>query len=141
MALPPLLKLSSTVAYRNHFRKHYVGTGPVITFDGIEVRFFPHNFDHTFFTESVRGSRIKDKFDGERARRMDWIAAVLRARTAELYRRVMANGKLRRIALVSAERYAVIIAVDKNVRRANFVTAYVVNSDSALSKMRSNPKW
>jgi len=141
MILPPMLKFSNMVAYRNHFEKHYLRTGGLITFDGIQVRFFAHNFHHAFFTESTRGSRIKDKFDWERARRMDWIAAVLRDMTVELYGRVMPNGKLRRIALAPAERYAVIISLEKNLRRANFVTAYVVNSDSALGKMRGNPRW
>jgi len=53
----------------------------------------------------------------------------------------MPNNKIRRIALLPVERYAVIIQVEKNLRKANFVTAYVVNSESAYKKMRSNPKW
>jgi hypothetical protein len=141
VTLPPLLKLSNEAAYREHFRKHYLTGTPLVTFDGIRVRFFAHNFDHAFFTESVRDSGIKDTFDWSRAERMDWVGAVLRSSAVELYRRVMPKGKVRRIALIPAERYTVVIGVEKSLRLANFVTAYVVNSDSALNKMMSNPKW
>ncbi len=141
MALPPLLKLSNEIAYRNHFWSHYVKASPLATFDGIEVRFFARNFGHAFFTEFKRGSGIKDRFDLSRVERMDWIAAVLRDPRVELYRRMMPNGKVRRIALLSPERYAVIITLEKGLKRASFVTAYVVNSDSALAKIWSNPKW
>jgi hypothetical protein len=140
MTLPPLLKLPGRNPYWGHFKKRYL-SGPLITFDGIEVRFYAHNFGHAFCTESTRGSGRKDSFDWDRAERMDWIAGVLRDGTVEVYRRVMPDGRVRRIALVPAERYAVVIAVEKNLRRAHFVTAYVVNSTSALNKMRSNPKW
>ncbi len=141
MSLPPLLNLSNEAAFREHFRRRYLMPGTLTTFDGILVRFFDRSFDHAFFTESVRGSAVKDRFDLSRAERMDWIASVLRDRTAELYRRVMPNGKVRRVALMPAERYAVIIAMERNLKRATFVTAYVVNSDSAMNKMRSNPRW
>ncbi len=141
MAPPPLLKLANEAAYRNYFFRHYVSSGPVVTFDGLEVRFFAHNFDHAFFTESERGSGVKDRFDWTRAERINWIEAVLRDSTVELYRRKMPGGRVRRIALAPAERYVVIVAVDRNPRRASFVTAYVVNNDSALRKMTGNPKW
>jgi len=141
VTLPPLLKLSSEAAYREHFRKHYLTGTPLVTFDGIRIRFFAHNFDHAFFTESVRGSGMKDRFDRSRAERMDWIGAVLCSSAVELYRRVMPKGSVRRISLVPVERYAAVIAVEKKLRSANFVTAYVVNSNSTLKKMRSNPKW
>jgi len=92
-------------------------------------------------TEAVRGSGTKDRFDLVRAEHMDWISAVLCDGTAELYRRFMPNRKLRRIALVSSEDYAVVTEVERNERRAQFVTAYVVNSAVALGKMRNNPRW
>jgi hypothetical protein len=73
---------------------------------------------------------------------MDWIKAVLEDPALEVYRRVMPDSKVRRIALEPATRYAVIIQVDpSNPLRARSITAYVVDSASALSKMRSNQKW
>jgi hypothetical protein len=73
---------------------------------------------------------------------MGWIKAVLGDPVLELYRRVMPGSKVRRIALEPATRYAVVIQMDPgNPLRARFITAYVVDSASALSKMRSNQKW
>lgn len=141
MALPPLLILSDEDGYREHFRKYYLVPGVIRTFDGIDVRFFERNFDHAFYYESVRGSGRKDRLSGQRAGRMDWIAAVLQDRSVEIYRRVMLNRTVRRIALISSERYAVVIQVNKGGKQAHFVTAYVVGSDKVLRKMRSNPKW
>lgn len=141
MPLPHLLILPDEASYRKYFKKTYVVGSPIRTFDGIEVRFFEHNFDHAFYTKSSRSSKKKDKFSSERAKQMDWIKAVLADANAELYKRAMPNNKIRRIALLPVEGYAVIIQVEKNLRKANFVTAYVVNSESAYKKMRSNPKW
>jgi hypothetical protein len=92
-------------------------------------------------TEVVRGSGKKDKFDRVRAERMDWISLVLSDGNVELYRRLMPDRKLRRIALFSSESYAVITQVERNGNRAQFVTAYTVNSAAALGKMRSNLTW
>lgn len=139
--LPPLLRLDGESAYRDHFRDGYLPPAEIHTFDGIHVRFFDGNFHHAFYCESSRGSGKKDRWSLQRAERMDWIAAVLQDRTAELYRRDMPDRTVRRIALIPSERYTVVIQVNKDQRRANFVTAYVVESDTALRKMRSNPKW
>lgn len=72
---------------------------------------------------------------------MDWIAAILKDGKAELYKRIMPDDAVRRIALWGQERYTAIIHMDKSGRRANFVTAYSVDSDVALQKMRGNPAW
>lgn len=141
MDLPPLLVLADEAAYKAHWIQEYVTPGSVKTFDGIDVRFFARNFDHAFFTEVVRGSGKKDKFDRVRAERMDWISLVLSDGNVELYRRLMPDRKLRRIALVSSESYAVITQVERNGNRAQFVTAYTVNSTAALGKMRNNLTW
>ena len=141
MPLPPLLHLPNEEAYRVHFEKLYLPPAVIQTFDGVHVRFFPRNFHHAFYCKSKRDSDSKDMFSRQRAERMDWIADVLQDNSAELYRRVMDRGTVRRIALRSAERYVVIVQVEKNEKRANFVTAYVVESGEALRKMRSNPRW
>jgi hypothetical protein len=141
MALPPLLVLPDEKAYKAHWLENYVFLSPLITFDGIAVRFFAEVFDHAFFRESKPRSRVKDFLDFDRAKRMDWVAAVLRDGSVELYRRVMPNGKIRRIALVFSERYAVIVQLGGLGKPARFITAYVVHNDSALRNMRSNPPW
>ena len=145
MTLPPLLNLPNETACREHFQKDYLPPAVIHTFDGIHVRFFPRNFDHAFYCESVRGSGIDDRFSHQRARRMDWITAVLQDGSAELYRREMRDKRghptVRRIALRPVERYVVVIQMAKSGKRANFVTAYVVRSDEAFKKMRGNPAW
>ncbi len=141
MVLPPLLMLGDEAAYRKHWLQNYVDSSPLTTFDGIAVRFFPEAFDHAFFKDSITRSSAKDTFDFERARRMDWIASVLGNSSTELYRRLMSNGKTRRIALVTSKRYAVIIQLGAVRKPARFITAYLVDSESALKNMRANPKW
>lgn len=142
MTLPPLVILPDEAAYEIHFRREYINKSPITTFDGIEVWFFGHSFNHAFYVKSSRKSdEKKEKFSEERARQMNWIGEVLIDPTAEIYRRIMPDGKIRRIALLPVERYAVIIQVEKGLKKANFVTAYSVTSESAYINMKSNPIW
>ena len=143
MALPTLVIYTTEAEYRNHFIDKYVGqANSVITFDGLIVRFFPESFDHAFFTSSRRKFPRKNQFDRDRAERIDWIKYILENPTMEVYRRVMPNGKMRRIALEPTTPYTVIVQINlKYPTQARFITAYIVNSQSALRKMRSNPKW
>lgn len=141
MLLPSLLTLPDEQSYRVHFITQYCNA-PTVTFDGIAVRFFLNMFDHAFYRDSSRMAKDKANFDLQRAQRMDWIRTVLTDPSVELYRRVMLNSKIRRIALEPTVRYAVIIQIDnRNPLRARFITAYIVDSNSALGKMRSNPQW
>ncbi|GAB4543575.1 MAG: hypothetical protein Kow0063_36850 [Anaerolineae bacterium] len=141
MPLPPLLVLPGEKDYRAHFEAEYC-RAPVVTFDGISVHFFPGMFDHAFYRDSSPTARDKANFDLQRAQRMSWIKVMLDNPTSELYRRVMPNSKVRRIVLEPTAPYAVIIQIDsRDPSRARFITAYVVNSASALRKMRSNPRW
>jgi hypothetical protein len=139
---PPLLKLPGEDEYRAHYRTVYVNGGPVVTFDGMEVSFFPEQFAHSFYRDSTPTAKDKAHFDRERAERMDWIGAVLRDSAAEVYRREMDNSRRHRIALWLHERYAVIVQIRRNrPNSARFITAYVVDSNRALAKMRGNPRW
>lgn len=141
MPLPPLLLLPDETAYHEHFQAQYC-SAPVVTFDGIAVRFFSGGFHHAFYRDSSATAHDKAVFDLERARRMDWIKAVLADPTVELYRRKMPDSQIRRIALEPTTHYAVVIQIDRrNPARARFITAYVVDSGSALVNMRSNPRW
>jgi hypothetical protein len=141
MPLLPLLVLPDDRNYRAHFEAQYC-RAPVLTFDGIAVQFFPEMFDHAFYRDSSPTAQDKAVFDLQRAQRMDWIRAVLADPSVELYRRVMPNSKVRRIALESTTLYTVIIQMDpRSSSRARFITAYVVDSASALAKMRANPRW
>jgi hypothetical protein len=142
MCPPPLLRLADEGAYRQHYENALVRGGPILTFDGLSVAFYPEQFRHAFFRDSSRTARDKARFDLQRAGRMDWIRAVLEDSSAEVYRRHMPDGTTRRIALWLQERYAVIVELRKGrPNQGRFITAYVVDSESALAKMRSNPRW
>ena len=79
---------------------------------------------------------------GESQQMVPWIRNVLEDPALEVYRRVMPNSQIRRIALESTAHYAVIIQIDSSSPlQARFITAYVVDSASALASMRTNPKW
>lgn len=141
MPLPPLLKLKGEKEYRDYFIATYVKGAQVLTSDGIVVDFYPEAFEHAFYRDTTRDSHDKGRFDRKRAERMNWIRFALLEKHAEVYRRDMRN-KIRRITLLARQRYAVITQLNpKDTSRSRFITAYIVDSDSALAQMRSNPKW
>ncbi len=100
MPLPPLLTLPDEAGYRAHFEAEYC-CAPIVTFDGIAVRFFPEMFDHAFYRDSSPTAKDKANFDRQRAQRMTWIRNVLEDPALAVYRRVMPNSKIRRIAMES----------------------------------------
>jgi len=141
MPLPPLLHLPDEAAFRAHFEAEYVCGLPVVTYDGIRIRFYANQFDHAFYTSSTPKSG-KDTFNLDRAQRMDWIRVVATDPGMEVYRRVMPGGKVRRIMLEPRKQYVVVCEIlSSDPTQAVFITAYSVTSKSALAKMRSNPRW
>lgn len=145
MAYPPLVTYATADEYRAHFESLYCN-GPITTFDGIEVRFRKSDFVHCFF-ESSRRNGVKDTFSVLRSERIDWIKATLEDPKAELYqgwdnvRRVIAPE--RRVAIVMGNYVAIIstYATKTGTIRASFVTAYVADTGSTLTKIRSGPRW
>lgn len=142
MVMPPLLSLADETAYRAHFKATYC-KGPILTFDGIAVRFQKADFDHCCF-ESNRRTRQKQYFSRKRAERLDWIQAALRDPGADL--RVgwdNSRGRYdhdRRLTIVSGN-YIVIIALQKCRTKARFITAYVADSGRTLQLIKTSPKW
>ena len=142
MDYPPFVEYPDERGYRDHFERcccHH----PLPTFDGILVRFRKDKFRHAFFERSVRRSGAKDAFSFERARRVDWIAATLADPNAELFvgwdglhKRYAPD---RRVAVVCAN-YVVVIALITDTR-ADFVTAFVADSQNSLDRIRSGPRW
>jgi hypothetical protein len=146
MRLPPLVIYKDEADYRSHYLRVYCA-GPIMTFDGIQVRFRRQQFDHCFFESSKRNG-IKDLFSADRAQRIDWIRAVLESPEPELYEgwdhsRKRADRR-RRVAIVQGE-YVVIIALTDDCR-ADFVTAFVAEPSvpgqlSTIQKIRRGRKW
>lgn len=130
MAYPVLLQLATPAEYQAHYEAVYCA-GPVVTFDGIAVRFRKDKFSHCFF-ESSRRNGVKDVFSTKRAERIDWIKAALEDPHSERYEGWDKQRKrydaTRRVTLVMGE-YVVVIAL-KGQRRADFVTAYVADTPS-----------
>ncbi len=136
--LPPLVIDATEDEYREHFRTVYC-CGPIITFDGIAVRFRKDMFDHCFFEST---GRKDDTFSKVRAERIDWIAATLRDPAAELFvgwdnvkKRPTPK---RRVAVVSGN-YVTIIQL-AGPKSAVFITAFVAGA-ATIEKVRMNPRW
>ena len=139
MPYPPLVKYDSAVKYRQHFEDVYCRT-PITTFDGISVRFRRKNFNHCFF-ESVKEK--DDTFSQKRAEKINWIKAALEDTESERYLGWNAKKRKydnkRRVTLVMGN-YIVVIAIT-GIAKADFVTAFVADSEFTLRKIRNSPQW
>jgi hypothetical protein len=143
MPSPAKVIYASENEYRQHFHRVYC-QGPIITFDGIEVRFRREDFDHCMFESSKRDGS-KDRFSKERSERIDWIKATLESADAELYQGWDKGRKCcdpdSRVAVVHEE-FVVVIRVKRapgGTRTAKFVTAYL--ADNSIRKVKGMPKW
>lgn len=116
--------------YKNIYKKFYCKKS-ILTFDGINVRFYVENFEHAFYESKSRKSKDKSLFSYKRANRIYWIKWVLENSNAELY--IGYNSKTknydnsRRVA-VCVDNYAVIIGLDRfDETKAKFITDYVAD--------------
>jgi hypothetical protein len=138
---PPLVRYRTETEYRVHFEKLYC-ISPILTFDGIAVRFRKDRFHHCFY-ESTKRNHIKDAFSVQRAQRIDWIKATLQDPTAELHvgwdRKKKRYDKHHRVAVVVSN-YVVVIRMSRK-QTAQFVTAYVADSPLTLAKIKRSPYW
>ena len=141
MDYPPLVHYQTHEEYRAHFERVYCQR-PITTFDGIVVRFRKSCFGHCFY-ESTKRNYEKNQFSTIRAERIDWIQAALQDPDAELYfgwdgknKRI---SKDRRVALVVGN-FVVVIRIN-GPRKAEFITAYLADSQTTLDKIKRTPKW
>jgi len=142
MALPPLLNLADEAAYRAYYTATLQGTpNMIVTHDGIDVVLHDHNFDHAFSAPLKKWSK-QCVFKPVRASHMDRIRPALEDCAMEQYRRVMPDGKTRRLVLEPSSPFVVVIQPEQATpTKAAFITAYPVTSPKALAKIRSNPTW
>ena len=141
MCYRPLLHLQDESAYRTYYLQTLCRAGSITMCDGMRVRFFPEAFDHAFYQNTDRrGCPITPIFCMDRAERMAWMPECLRDGALPNYRRVMPNGEIRRLVLVPSERYLVVLRAVRGMT-CKFLTAYVVNSQSALRNIQANPLW
>lgn len=145
MALPELLQYSTEEEYRQHYIEHYCNACPIDTFDGIPVMFYPDAFDHAFYKRSRKSWKAgKDSFSTERGERLDWIKHVLQDpnitprkgydKAKDTY------DNTRRVTFMNEENYLVVIYINKK-GEGKFVTAYIVDNETAAEKIRNSPVW
>lgn len=143
MPTPPRVLYATEDEYRLHFERIYC-SGPVLTADGIPVRFRKEDFGHCMY-ESTHRDGVKDQFSKERSERIDWIKATLENPAAELYQGWDGKKKCymndRRVAVIYEEYVVVIqlLGAKSAPLRARFVTAYL--ADNNINKIRGGPIW
>ncbi|MGB4848038.1 MAG: hypothetical protein WBP41_08985 [Saprospiraceae bacterium] len=115
----------------------------IITFDGIEVSFYPEMFDHAFFESAAHKSKDKSILSHNRCEKMLWIKDVLEDPEAILKQgwdnELKSHDSSRRVAVVKGN-YIVIIKIYRQ-GRARFITAFEMFDDGNLEKLLAGPDW
>lgn len=135
--------------YKNIYRKFYCKS-PILTFDGISVKFYVSDFEHAFYESRNRKAKDKSKFSYQRANRIYWIKWVLECPDAELFigynSKTKSYDNTRRVA-ICVDNYAVIVSIDANdTNKAKFITAYVADGvngkgEKAIDLIKKGSKW
>lgn len=144
MPRPPLVHYPSVDEYRAHFERVYC-RGPVVTFDGIPVRFRKPDFNHCMQKTARGRSGEKVGWAADRLERIDWIKATLEHPQAELYfgwdNKKRAMTRDRRVAVVFGGYVVVIATLPRHGGlEGRFVTAYSMDANG-LAKVRGMQRW
>ena len=138
---PPLLELDNLEVYRGSFKVTYC-LKPIVTHDGIAVRFRQHQFDH-IVRESSRRDGVKDTFSPERAKRLQWIKIALqdpeltfKAGWDKTKKQYDHKGRV----TIMIDNFVVVIRL-KSATQADFVTCYVADSPRTQRKLSDAPTW
>jgi hypothetical protein len=139
MDLPPLLNLGSKEEYREHYLRTLVDGPPVITPDGVKIIFYAEKFDYLFSGYSSKWLTKKDTFDIERAKRMDWIRALLESNQVDTRAEIMSAWETRRNVIDYQNCYMI---VTKPIRTGVEVikTAFPCTQAKA-AEVRARPRW
>jgi hypothetical protein len=146
MPFPALVSYATEDEYREHYRRCYVdATPPILTVDGVPVRFFDEVFDHAFFDASDRRTGNKDRFSIARAQRIDWIRfAIEEGGRVEYFEWTDDQGHPRRELLLGGA-YLVVLQFRGKARNwAKFITAFLHDNPDRIrhdpNKRRVWPK-
>lgn len=116
---------------------------PIVTRDGILVKFYPEMFDHAFFESEDWKAKDKSILSLNRCQKMHWIKEALQDEEALLKQGWNKDTRTyddkRRVALVK-DNYIVIIIVYKE-KKARFISAYQVDDDENLQAILNGPDW
>ena len=116
---------------------------PIITFDDIEVKFFSSMFDHCFYESDNRKEKDKSILSLNRLEKIYWIKdtlldpASIRKKGWDRNKKTYTDSS--RVNLVKGNYIVVIKIFAKN--KARFITAYEVNNDENLKKIKNSPDW
>lgn len=135
--------------YKDIYYKEYC-KAPMYTFDGIQVFFDEHKFEHAFYESMNRKQKDKSLFSYKRANRIYWIKWTLQNPNSELYvgwdNDAKTYDNYKRVAVTFGD-YAVVIGLNRlNNKKAKFITAYVadginVRGEKAIDLIRRGNKW
>lgn len=116
---------------------------PIITYDGIEVKFYSNMFNHAFFESYNRKEKDKSILSLNRCEKMFWIKDTLEDSLAILKQGWINKTKTydnnRRVALVKGN-YVVIILI-YSVKKARFISAFEINNVNNLKLFLGGPDW
>lgn len=116
---------------------------PIITFDGIAVKFFSRMFDHCFYESDNRIKKDKSILSLNRLEKIYWIKDALE--DPDSIRKVgwdsskKSYDHSRRVAVVK-DNYIVVILI-YGEKLARFITAFEVNDEENLKKILNGPDW
>lgn len=116
---------------------------PILTYDGILVKFFPSMFDHCFYESANRKQKDKSILSYNRLEKMLWIKDTLKDPRAMLKqgwdreKKIYANS--RRVAFAKGKYVVVIEFTD--IMKAAFVTAYEQTEGKNIHKIQNSPNW
>ena len=116
---------------------------PIVTFDGVSVKFYEDKFDHLFYESENRKLKDKSILSYNRLEKIYWIKDTLQDADATL--KIGWDGKnktydeSRRVALVKGNYVVVIILF--STTKARFVTAYEITDDENLEKIMQSPDF
>jgi hypothetical protein len=126
--------------YRDLFIKTYCEE-PIVTFDGISVKFYSSMFDHAFYESENKKKKDKSLFSYNRAEKILWIKETLEDSSAILKvgwdKKTKSFDNSRRVAIVKKD-YVVIIRIYRE-NKARFVTAF--EAYNSIENILSSPDW
>ncbi len=127
--------------YRGTYHSTYC-VKPIVTHDGIHVRFRRNRFAHIVQESSNRDGE-KDTFSSQRAERLSWIKIALQ--DPELKFKAGWDNKKKQYdhksrVTIMIDNFVVVIRL-KSATEAEFVTCYVADSERTKEKLKSAPEW
>lgn len=144
MAKSNFLLLSTEAEYKQYFIDNYCAVSPIYTWDKLPVEFYADMFEHAFYKRTQKSWKAKkNAVDIERCKRMAWIKEVLL--DPSIVPRVGFDkakdtyDNSRRVALVSQEKYVVVIR--NTGKKWRFVTAYIIDNQDTYNKLMASPIW